>query len=112
MSSVSAAASEAATVFAALGDDTRLWLVGQLADGRPRSIASLAGGTALTRQAVAKHLGVLKGAGLVASSRAGREVRFTLERKALDQARAHLDHVSAQWDRALGRLGRFLEDNP
>lgn len=100
-----------AAVFAALGDDTRLWLVNQLRDGHPRSIASLSSGTALTRQAVTKHLRILQGAGLVLSDRAGREVRFTLERQAVEQARAYLDQVSAQWDQALERLERFLDDD-
>lgn len=98
-----------AAVFAALGDDTRLWLVNQLCDGQPRSIASLSSGTPLTRQAVTKHLRVLQDAGLVASERCGREVHFALEREAVEQARAYLDQVSAQWDHALGRLERFLD---
>ena len=62
-----------ATVFAALGDPTRLALVGRLSVGAPLSIARLAEGSALTRQAVTKHLSVLEAANLVASERRGRE---------------------------------------
>ena len=111
MSSPDAARHEQAAIFAALGDDTRLWLVETLRDGRPRSIATLSGGTTLTRQAVTKHLHALRDAGLVVGARAGRETRFTLEREALDHARAYLDHVSAQWESALDRLERFVEDD-
>src|ERR1700734_2690461 len=46
----------AAVVFAALGDPTRLSLIRRLSAGVPMSIARLTEGSALTRQAVAKHL--------------------------------------------------------
>ncbi len=62
-----------ASVFAALGDETRLSLVVQLSGGEPQSIAKLAEGSRLTRQAITKHLRVLEGAGVVHSTRSGRE---------------------------------------
>lgn len=40
------------------------------------------GGTGLTRQGVAKHLGVLEQAGVVSHTRVGRESRFPCARKA------------------------------
>jgi DNA-binding transcriptional ArsR family regulator len=98
-----------ASVFAALGDETRLSVLARLAKGEPQSIARLTGGTRLTRQAVTKHLRVLEGAGVVRSVRIGRESRFTLEPKPIDEARAYLDLVSRQWDAALGRLKAFVE---
>jgi DNA-binding transcriptional ArsR family regulator len=99
-----------APVFAALGDETRLALVAELSGGAARSIAQLTEGTNLTRQAVTKHLRVLEGAGLVRSSRAGRESRFGLEPRSLNDARRFLEEVSAQWDQALARLKAFVED--
>lgn len=105
----SAAPAEPAAVFAALGDQTRLWLIGELADGRARSISSLVVGARMSRQAVTKHLRVLEEAGLVASGREGREARFRLERQALQEARAYLDTVSSQWDAAIERLSAHLE---
>ena len=54
-----AALRNSAPVFAALGDETRLRLVAALSDGKPRSIAQLAAGTPISRQAVTKHLEVL-----------------------------------------------------
>jgi DNA-binding transcriptional ArsR family regulator len=98
-----------ASVFAALGDTTRLSVLGRLATGEPQSIARLTAGTRLTRQAVTKHLRVLEGAGVVRSMRAGRESRFTLEPRPIDDARAYLDLVSRQWDDALARLKAFVE---
>lgn len=100
----------AAQVFAALGDRTRLSLLAKLGDGQARSIAVLSTDTALTRQAITKHLHVLQDAGLVASLRVGRESRFAARLETLDEARAYLDRVSRHWDDTLGRLKAFVED--
>ena len=105
-------APDPAPIFAALGDRTRLALLSKLGDGQARSIAALSTDTALTRQAITKHLHVLQDAGLVAASRVGRESRFAARRETIDQARAYLDRVSRQWDDTLGRLRAFVEDAP
>ena len=99
----------AAPIFAALGDPTRLSLLMRLSDGDARSIASLSADTDLTRQAVTKHLMVLEHAGLVSSSRVGRESRFAYRPEPLAGARSYLDLVSARWDAALGRLKALVE---
>ena len=98
-----------AVVFSALSDETRLSLVSALAGGRPRSITQLTDGSRLTRQAITKHLRVLEGAGLVRSSRRGRESRFELDPQPLAELRAYLERVSEQWDQALARLKAFVE---
>lgn len=99
-----------AAVFNALGDPLRLSLVARLADGQARSLSTLCGGAAMSRQAVTKHLAVLERAGVVARARSGRESRFALRPDAVDEARAYLDRISAQWDAALARLQAFVED--
>jgi DNA-binding transcriptional ArsR family regulator len=105
-----AAAFEAsAPIFAALGTETRLRLVSRLGVEGPQSIASLTEGTSITRQAIAKHLRVLEDAGLVRGARHGRESVWELDARKLEEARRFLDHVSAQWDAALGRLKAFVE---
>jgi DNA-binding transcriptional ArsR family regulator len=98
-----------APVFAALGDETRLALVAKLCEGPPQSISRLTEGSHLTRQAISKHLHVLQDAGIVASVRVGRESRYELKPKPIEGIRGYLDHVSAQWDQALGRLKTFVE---
>ena len=108
--SASAALKARASVFAALGDQTRLSVLAKLANGRPQSISRLTAGTRLTRQAVTKHLRVLEGAGIVRSARVGRESRFELEPKSIDDVCAYLDHVSGQWDDALARLKVLVEE--
>jgi DNA-binding transcriptional ArsR family regulator len=99
-----------ASIFAALGDETRLAMVGALANGQAQSISRLKAGTTLTRQAVSKHLRVLEGAGIVRLVRVGRESRFELEPRAIDDVRTYLDHVSKQWDDALARLKLLVEE--
>lgn len=96
-------------MFAALGDQTRLWLVARLCDGGPLSITSLTAGSRVTRQAITKHLRVLESAGLVRSRRSGRESLWQLEQHRLREARRYLDQISAQWDEALDRLKSFVE---
>jgi DNA-binding transcriptional ArsR family regulator len=98
-----------AAVFAALGDETRLSLVGKLCSGPPQSISRLAEGSKLTRQAITKHLHVLEGAGLVRSVRTGRESLFAFRPEPLRELQSYLDQVSAQWDNALERLKAFVE---
>lgn len=99
-----------ALIFAALGDGTRLTLVMKLSAGRPLSITRLTEGSALSRQAVTKHLRILEDAGLVRSVRQGRENLFQLEPDSLTKARHALDDISRQWDEALAHLKSFVED--
>jgi DNA-binding transcriptional ArsR family regulator len=106
----SAALKIRASVFAALGDRTRLSVLARLANGRAQSISRLTAGTNLTRQAVTKHLRVLEGAGVVRCVRVGRESQFALEPKPIDDVRDYLDRVSKQWDEALARLKSLVED--
>lgn len=103
------ASADPASVFAALGDGTRLRLIARLGDGTARSIAQLTEGLRLSRQGVTKHLKVLEQAGIVRSSRVGRENRFRYVPEPIEGARRYLDTVSAQWDDALARLRSFVE---
>jgi DNA-binding transcriptional ArsR family regulator len=98
-----------AALFAALGDKTRLRLVSRLCENGPASIVKLTRGTALTRQAITKHLHVMQHAGLVRSTRQGRESCWELDRRRLEEARRNLALIAEQWDAALGRLRRFVE---
>ena len=95
---------------AALGDATRLELVSRLSDGERYSITELTDGLALARQAVTKHLHVLRDAGLVNLKRTGRESRFAIQPNAVAGARDYLTQVSAQWDKAIARLRAAVEE--
>jgi DNA-binding transcriptional ArsR family regulator len=101
---------DAARIFAALGDRTRLRIVARLCDEGPLSITRLAAGSAVSRQAVTKHLNALREAGLARAARAGRESIWQLRTDRLSDAQRYLDRISAQWDAALDRLRAFVED--
>ena len=102
--------SQAAPIFAALGDETRLRLIARLSTDGPLSISRLTAGGRVTRQAITKHLHVLAGAGLASSTRSGRERVWELNERQIEAARECLDGISAQWDRALENLRKFVEE--
>ena len=108
-SATSGRAADART-FAALGEETRLRLVGRLCRGEPLSISELTKGSNVTRQAVTKHLRVLESAGVVRSARHGRESVFRFEPRSVNKAREYLDGVSEHWDQALSRLKAFVQE--
>ena len=99
-----------ATLFAALGDVTRLSIVQRLADGLSYTATQLSDGAAVSRQAITKHLRVLEDAGLVRRGEDGRAVLYAIDVERLDEARAFLEGVSAGWERAIDRLRRLVED--
>lgn len=100
---------DAAPLFAALGDATRLGLLVSLCSSGPLSVTRLSATFEVSRQAITKHLEVLAEAGLVRSSRQGRERIWSFEPKRLDDAHRYLERLSRQWDDALGRLKAFVE---
>jgi len=101
---------DAVPVFAALGDATRLSLLGRLSVDGPLSITRLSEGTGVTRQAITRHLHALGRAGLVRDARRGRERVFSLDLKRLEKAREYLDQVAAEWDAVAARLKAFVEE--
>jgi DNA-binding transcriptional ArsR family regulator len=96
-------------VFGALADPTRRRVVETLARGGTVTASGLAEQLPITRQAVAKHLDALRGADLVAATRVGRETRYELRPKPLDEAARWIEMVGAEWDERLARLRRSVE---
>jgi DNA-binding transcriptional ArsR family regulator len=96
-------------VFGALADPTRREVMRSLAAQPGLTASSLAGELPMTRQAVAKHLNALSGAGLVQAHRQGRETRYTLTPAPLADAMEWMVDVGAQWDARLERLARRSE---
>ena len=110
-SSISAATHKSsAPLFAALGDPTRLGLVSRLCDSGPMSITRLTTGSNVTRQAISKHLRVMEDAGLLRNTRHGRESVWELDQARLREVRRYLKMISKQWDDALDRHRKFIED--
>ena len=79
-----------------------------LADG-DGTATSLGRQLPITRQAVAKHLGVLDRVGLVRATPAGREKRYRVDDSQLARAVALLASVGSAWDARLQRIKRIAE---
>jgi DNA-binding transcriptional ArsR family regulator len=95
-------------VFDALADPTRRFVLELLAERESASQSELAAQLPVTRQAVAKHLSTLRDAGLVRSERRGRETRYALDGRPLDEAAAWLERVGSAWDERLAALQRHV----
>jgi hypothetical protein len=63
----------------------------------------------VTRQGVAKHLGVLDRAALVRGTAAGREKRYRVNDAQLARAVAQLTAVGATWDARMQRIKQIAE---
>jgi predicted transcriptional regulator len=96
-------------LWSAVGDPTRRRILDLLlADGGGTS-TTLSDRLPVTRQAVAKHLGVLDRVGLVHVTPAGRERRYEVDEAQFARAVAQLSAVGAAWDARLQRIKRIAE---
>ncbi len=95
--------------FAALADPTRRQIVELLVGSGPSTATALAGQLDITRQAVAKHLQLLAGAGIATSERIGRETRFEADLAGFGDVRSWIEQVEGQWSGRLSRLAASLE---
>jgi DNA-binding transcriptional ArsR family regulator len=96
-------------VLAAMADLTRRQLLTVLAVRGPATATTLAGDLPISRQAVAKHLAVLSQAGLVTSSKHGRDVRFEVRTAGLSETAAWLARLAGEWDSRLAAIKRIAE---
>jgi DNA-binding transcriptional ArsR family regulator len=96
-------------VFEAMADPTRRVLLERLRTAGPLSIAALGAGLPMTRQAVTKHLDLLRSSGLVRVSRSGRERLHELDSTPLHEVDDWLKPYAEAWDRRLEALQRHLD---
>jgi DNA-binding transcriptional ArsR family regulator len=96
-------------LWSAIGDPTRRRMLDLLLSNGPGTATTLAQQLPVTRQAVAKHLGVLDRVGLVRSTPAGREKRYQIDDAQLARAVAQLEEVGSAWDARLQRIKRIAE---
>ena len=96
-------------VFAALADSSRRDILAALASGGPATATDLATRLPITRQAIAKHLGLLTDAGLVvAEPGERRRVRYRLQSGPIQVAQQFLAALARDWDTSLDALRRHL----
>lgn len=95
-------------VFYALGDPTRLAIVGQLGRG-PASVTALAAPFAMALPSFMKHLSVLERSGVIRSEKVGRVRTCKLVPKTLAQAQGWLAEQRAVWEARSDRMAAFVE---
>ena len=96
-------------LWSAIGDPTRRRMLDLLLADGVATATTLSDQLPVTRQAVAKHLGVLDRVGLVHATQAGRERRYRIDDAQLARAVAQLSDVGATWDARLRRIKRIAE---
>ncbi|SDG68319.1 DNA-binding transcriptional regulator, ArsR family [Lentzea fradiae] len=96
-------------LWSAIGDPTRRRMLDLLLLDGGGTATTLSERLPVTRQAVAKHLGVLDRVGLVHASPSGRERRYEVDEHQLSRAVAQLSAVGATWDARLQRIKRIAE---
>ena len=96
-------------LWSAIGDPTRRRMLDLLLVDGDGTATSLGQQLPVTRQAVAKHLGVLDRAGLVRATPVGRERRYRVDDAQLSRAVAQLSSVGTAWDARLQRIKRIAE---
>lgn len=102
--------SVAEEVFAALADPSRRAILAALASRGPATATDLAARLPISRQAIAKHLGLLADAGLVvAEPGERRRVRYRLQSGPIQVAQQFLAALARDWDASLDALRRHLD---
>ena len=96
-------------LWSAIGDPTRRRMLDLLLAVGDGTATTLSDQLPVTRQAVAKHLGVLDRVGLVHVAAAGREMRYRVDDAQLALAVEQLAAVGAAWDARLRRIKQIAE---
>ena len=96
-------------LWSAIGDPTRRRMLDLLLTAGAGTATGLSEQLPVTRQAIAKHLGVPDRVGLVHGTPAGRERRYRVDEAQLARAVAQLSSVGAAWDARLRRIKRIAE---
>jgi len=96
-------------LWTAIGDPTRRRMLDLLLSEGDGTATTLGQRLPVSRQAVAKHLGVLDRVGLVVATPAGRERRYRVDDAQLGRAVAQLSSVGSAWDARLQRIKRIAE---
>jgi len=93
---------------AALSDPTRWEILTRLGQGA-MSASALARVLPVSRQAIGKHLEVLREVGLVESEQRGREVVYLVVGTRLSSLARELDRIGRSWESRLLRIKQLAE---
>jgi DNA-binding transcriptional ArsR family regulator len=96
-------------VFRALADPTRRAVFERLSQ-REMSVSELTSGFTISQPAISQHLAALKGAGLVAERREGRNVYYRSDARGLDTLAQWVQRYRVFWPERVEKLKRVLKD--
>lgn len=96
-----------ATVFAALGDPTRLAIIERLSQGEA-SVQALSAPFDISPPAISRHLKVLEQAGLITRSRSGQERPCALNQDGVQQIADWTQQMRRFWDESFDRMDDYL----
>lgn len=94
--------------FRALADPTRRGMLALVARRGECTASELGAPFAIAQPTASKHITVLEGAGLLERRVEGREHRFRLVKRPLDEARAWITRHQEFWETSLARLDSLL----
>ena len=95
-----------AQIFKALGDETRLRIMGLLIDGKELCVCDIMAALDLPQSTVSRHLSNLRNAGLVNDRRQGIWMNYKINQREIEHASALLDLLA----KILGDLEQTVED--
>jgi DNA-binding transcriptional ArsR family regulator len=98
----------ASEVFVSLADPTRRAIFERLCRDGEQTVRALTDRAGVSQPAVSKHLGVLKGAGLVRPRREGRQTHYRAEPQGLAPLIDWMAHYGAFWRDRFDRLETLL----
>lgn len=100
---------QAADLFHALGEPTRLKMVERLSRGGSCTITSLSEGLKISRQGARKHIQILEDSNIVILVPQGRTTTVALDRHALEAGKKFIEKLELRWERRLKALRDFVD---
>lgn len=100
---------ELSTIFAALGDPTRLAIIQRLSQGEA-SVQELVEPFDISAPAISRHLKVLESAGLISRRREAQLRPCRLEREKLEEIRDWTKKMRRFWDASFDRMDDYLDE--
>jgi DNA-binding transcriptional ArsR family regulator len=101
----------AAPAFAALGDESRLAIVTELAKGE-RAVNQLVDVVDISQPGVSQHLKVLRDAGLVRVRPQGQRRLYSLDPQGFRVIELWLERHRRVWSKRLDAVEQHMDDNP
>lgn len=96
-------------LFRALADPSRRAILERLFRDGELTVRALTDGAGISQPAVSKHLGILKGAGLVQDRHEGRNTHYRAQRAALAPLRDWTDEMAGFWEARFDDLEDLLK---